>query len=351
MKPLTILDCGKILVYQKGSFFRFDKERNSLEFFSKLPNGFLMSILSKFRPTERAFRLIPRCAIKISESLIFSHRGYMYSINLISGSIDVELKFRSGMQSPLYISRVYGIDGFADGLYFGEYFGNDTKNSVSLFHRDSTTTEWNEVYTFAKGSINHVHNIVPCHRENRILVCTGDDNESSVIWEFREDFKIVRKLLGGSQLFRSCFLTTTEKGLVYFTDAPNTSNYMIEVNETGQSITFKVLNELEGSVIYGVDLPDGKLFFSTTVEPNSELKGFRYLFSRIPGTGIIGSEAIGYVADVSGNMKEVIRGSKDFLPMALFKFGAFQPVVLHDRLYVYPEGLTDLDGKMLECKY
>lgn len=347
MKPLISLDSENILVYKCGNFYSYNSVNKSLLFLAKVPNGLIMSILAKFRLFERAFRLSPRCAKIIGTEMIFAIRGYMYSLDLESREIKIELRFRKGMKSPLYLTEINGIRGFDNGVYFGEYFGNELKEEVSIYCRNFFG-DWSKVYTFHKGAINHVHNIIPCNRTDRVLICTGDDDLSSTIWEFRNNFTYEKKILTGSQLYRTCYIKPLENGFMYFTDSPNTSNHTVLVEEDNGRVSCRIINDLYGSVIYSSALPDNKTFISTTVEPSSELKGWRYMLSRKPGKGILGNEVIGYIVSPAGELEEIIRATKDRYPLALFKFGTFQSTLLNNRLYIFPESVKEIDGEMIE---
>lgn len=352
MKPLVELDKDCLLVFKKGSFYRYNVTTKKSRFITKIPNVHFLYFLAKFRIFERVLRLTPRCAVLDEESVLFPYFGSLFSLNLVTTEISKELKFRDEMKSPLYLTKIEGVDGFEPGICFGEYFGNNSKKKVSIFFRGKNSSDWLSIFTFPEGEINHIHNIVACKNTNRIFVCTGDDDSSSAIWEFKNNFQNFKKVLGGSQLFRTCFIHPTANGFFYLTDAPNTQNYLVKVKEEGATYSYDIITKIDGSVIFGETLSCQKFFFSTTVEPDSNLKGWRYLLSVRKGKGISSYKVKGYIYNLQGSLELVIEGTKDSWPMGLLQFGLFQSVKQgSDNLFVYCQSIKGIEGKMINLKY
>lgn len=299
------------------------------------------------RPLARLFRLEPRFAfyVESEHSILLSLHGSLFKVFLKeNGEYEVRtvFSFRSGMNNPLNMVYVEGHPCFADGYYFGEYFGNAAKEAVDLYYSPDGN-EWRKCYTFPAGVITHVHNIV---RDNDCLyILTGDADGESAVWSAKDDFASVYPVLIGKQQFRSCCLASLRDGFVYATDTPLEDNYLYKYSSLDNSV--EALFPLEGSVIYSAMLSD-QLFFSSTVEGNSNASRFEQLFKKKPGPGIKSSNAVLYSFDIkSGKHTELVAAKKDIFPF-VFQFGVFKPVVSEGRLFVNSVALRKIDGRWFE---
>ncbi len=69
---------------------------------------------------------------------------------------------------PLHITAV------PDGrVFWGEYFDNPSRDEVHIYGSSDGGLTWSVAYTFAKGSIRHVHNIVHDPWGNCLWILTG----------------------------------------------------------------------------------------------------------------------------------------------------------------------------------
>src|SRR3974390_2507370 len=66
---------------------------------------------------------------------------------------------------PLHITAVPG-----GALFWGEYFDNPARDEVHVFASTDGGSTWSVAYTFPKGAIRHVHNIVHDPWENCLWV-------------------------------------------------------------------------------------------------------------------------------------------------------------------------------------
>src|ERR1019366_432165 len=70
---------------------------------------------------------------------------------------------------PLHITAV------PDGtIYWGEYFDNSARDEVHVYASTDAGATWSVAYTFPKGAIRHIHNIVHDPWGNYFCVLTGD---------------------------------------------------------------------------------------------------------------------------------------------------------------------------------
>lgn len=332
------------LFYEKNSFYlqRGDHRQRLCQ----VPRAGKYALLCHLPLAARMLRLEPRCATVAEDgSYLVSVHGGIFRIT--EKGICREHSYRKGMHNPLAFARIQGVEGFADGVAYGEYFGNSGKEPVHLWQRQAG--QWQRVYTFPAGSVCHIHGIVPAPEQGCVYVLTGDTDAESAIWEFRDGFQSCKKRIGGSQRCRSCVAFPWGAELVYATDTPLEANGIYCLNPaTGES---RKLADLPGPVIYGA-YKGGKMIFATSVEPDSRIKGWRYLLTHRRGQGVNTrcSHIIG--GDPDHGFRLLASGRKDILPMGLFQFGNFLfPQVEGPQLLAVGQSLVKYHGKTVEIDY
>lgn len=205
---------------------------------------------------------------------------------------------------PLHITAVPN-----GTIYWGEYFDNSTRDEVHIFASTDAGATWSVAYTFPKGSIRHVHNIVHDPWGDCLWIFTGDYGDECRILRASCDFSQVEGVLQGQQQTRAVAAIPTEDGLYFSSDTPLEPNYIYRLDR--QELLLQVA-PISSSSIYGCRVGN-RVFFSTMVEP-SEVNRDRHV--RIyGGTG--------------GSAQEwhLLRAwQKDRWPMGLFQYGnAFMP--------------------------
>src|SRR5437867_11026617 len=69
-----------------------------------------------------------------------------------------------------------------DRVFWGEYFDNAARDEVHIYVSTDRGATWDVAYTFARGTIRHVHNIVYDRWANCLWVLTGDaESECRII--------------------------------------------------------------------------------------------------------------------------------------------------------------------------
>lgn len=312
-----------------------------------IPRAGKCTVLSKSRFFERMLRLAPRCAAKLTgDGWLVSVHGNVLRV-MPDGSVEQEHSYRRGMKNPLTFSVLSGIAGFDDGIAYGEYFANSNDEGVRIWLRHNG--EWKSMYTFPAGTVKHIHGIVPDAVNNRVYVLSGDCDEESAIWEFRNNFREFRKLVGGTQICRSCVAFPWKGDLVYATDTPLELNAICRLDMDSGQIT--KIADISGPVIYGTRLGED-MVFATSVEPDSRVKGLRYLLSGRRGAGVKDWRSHIYIGNPDKGFSCVLSAWKDMLPMGLFQFGTFQfPPSSDGAVYATGQSLTKYDGKTVEIRY
>jgi hypothetical protein len=221
---------------------------------------------------------------------------------------------------PLYFCEIKDIDGFDDRIVYGEYFNNPGKVPVSIFIREKNN-EWKIVYSFPRNCLNHIHNMVPDKYNKCVWILAGDFGDSAGIWCAKNNFKEIKPVLVGEQIYRACVAFPTKDGLLYATDTPlepNSIRLLTMVNSKFESIE---ITKIKGSVIYGC-MSGEKFVFSTTVEPSGIYGGKWEAFTtKKRGPGICDNNMYIYYGDLKDNFKIIYQAYKDFYPYVIFQFG------------------------------
>lgn len=160
---------------------------------------------------------------------------------------------------PLHITPVpSGI------VYWGEYFDNATREEVHIYASSDAGMNWSVAYTFPKGAIRHVHNIVYDSWADCLWVLTGDYGDECRILRASCDFSRVDVVLQGNQQARAVALVPGKDGLYFASDTPLENNFIYHMDRQGG---LRKLAAVSSSSIYGCRVRD-RIFFSTMVEPS-----------------------------------------------------------------------------------
>lgn len=285
----------------------------------KVSVPFTKGSLSKIKPLHRLLRLGAKNGIYSMGKIFIIIDKTLYSISIDDFSLKEELVFEKG-SGPLHLTSVEDLKNFDNGLYYGDYFGNNSKEPINITRRDSNGN-FEVVYTFKKGEINHIHNLIPDKYNDCVWILAGDFDAAASIWKATDNFSTVERVLYGSQQYRSCMAFPTKDGLIYMTDSQFEHNYIRILECKNNRYTSKPIQKINGSVIYGCSMGN-KLVFSTSTEPSLTHKN-RILnwFVRKPGAGIIKNESHLIAGTLENGFEIIDVKKKDFLPYRLFQFG------------------------------
>jgi hypothetical protein len=192
-------------------------------------------------------------------------------------------------------------------VFFGEYFGNASREEVHIYESQDEGKTWDVAYTFPKGAIRHVHNIVYDRVENCLWVLTGDYGQECRILRAACDLKSMDVVLAGNQQARAVAAVVTSDALYFASDTPLEANHVYRLTRDG---ALTVAADLESSCIEGCLVGD-TVVFSTMAEP-SEVNSSRRVSL--------------YAGREPGTWKRLSSWAKDAWPMRLFQYGnAFLP--------------------------
>lgn len=192
-------------------------------------------------------------------------------------------------------------------IFWGEYFDNPQRDEVRIHASTDRGAHWEVAYTFAKGAIRHIHNIVYDAWENCLWVLTGDNGSECRIMRAACDFSDVETVLSGSQQTRCVALVPARDALYFSSDTPLEQNYVYRLDRRGN---LSEVAKLSSSSICGCRVGDN-IFFSAMIEP-SEVNPERnvWIYGSSDGT----------------HFKPLLSWEKDRWPMRLFQYGnAFLP--------------------------
>jgi hypothetical protein len=161
---------------------------------------------------------------------------------------------------PLHITAVPN-----GPIYWGEYFDNAARDEVHIYASGDEGAHWHVAYTFPRGEIRHIHNIVHDPFANCLWILTGDYGNECRILRASCDLSQIDVILQGNQQARAVALIPTEDGVYFSSDTPLEPNFIFRLDRQGN---LSKPAPISSSSIYGCQVAN-RLFFSTMAEPSS----------------------------------------------------------------------------------
>jgi hypothetical protein len=175
----------------------------------------------------------------------------------------VSWRIRRGTR-PLTLATTPG-----GAIFWGEYFSNAERDEVHVYGSRDGGRTWDVVYTFAAGTIRHVHSITYDPYRDHLWVCTGDYEAECRILRASTDWSTVEPLLNAGQQTRAVRPVVAPQGLFFATDSELEQNYIYCVAPDGG---VERLCPTAGPSIWACQVGSA-LFFSTNVEPSKVHRG------------------------------------------------------------------------------
>lgn len=339
--PLLFLSESSLLCFAHGQLRLINVDSLKENDVCSLPLDNKRKILSYSRIFARRFGVNEIKAVGINQKkvLIFYHHRY-YILNLDDKTITcVDAKSDYPMNA-LYLSHT------SMGVLVGEYGYNPNKEARTVYRLNETNDSFVPIYTFRKGEINHIHNIIEDNKTGRIWVFTGDFDDSAAIYYTDDKFATLTRSVFGNQLFRCCCGVSINNTLYYATDTPTFENHICKLKDG----VVEKQHTLNGSCIYGVAFGSSLLLSSTVENQPNELDNTVNKYRYNLGSGI----KDWYVEIVLYNTcndtyRVLLRTKKDFLPMMPYKFGCyrFPSNLLSDRAVAYGQAIRKYDQKLI----
>lgn len=345
---LCFMSDNRLLGYKRGEVFIITD--GLLEKSIHIPINKKEKYLGRCRLTARLLRFGIRAAIALdNENVLLSKENTIIELNIKTGKLSKGFFCGNGIR-PLIFTSVDNVNGFDNGIYFGGYLGNMSKNPVNVYHR-TDEDQWEVVYTFEQGTINHIHNIVADPYRNCLWIFTGDFDESAAIWKVTDNFKKVERVACNDQKYRACVAFALKEGLLYATDAPFADDYIYMLNT--ETMDAKELFPIHGSCIYGCQWKDKYVFSSTVEGDGRNMSRKEWLFTRKRGAGIKDDYVHLYIGNLKEGFKEIYKEKKDDMPFYTFQFGVFKfpyGVNNSDTLYFQPVATKKNDLNLMSIK-
>lgn len=323
--PLCWINNVRLLVCnRKSQLLVHDLQADRLDVIGNLPLSPRQKFFMHFSLSARAMRLVNFTCIALdADRVLLAYRSVAYLVDVLKKEIKPVFRIDKGKR-PLFFCLVNSsAKKTFPGIYYGDYCSNPDKEPINIYNVNPHTFEKKVVYTFEKGMINHVHNVVYDEGRDCIWVFTGDFGDSAAIWRTDDSFDTLKCILKGNQDYRTDVVTIEKGDLWYATDAPFARNHLMRLYVINGEWKIEKVAPLNGPVIYGGRMGD-KLVFSTDVESDGIYKNrFEALTSRKLGKGIKDYNAYLYSFDLNNKeLKEIYRCKKDILPFVVFQFGA-----------------------------
>jgi len=279
------------------------------------PSRLAWSPVARFRPTLRrritvVNRLTSRLfrdgfhalAVLSTGGIVGAVAGAIVSLLPGESEFSVTHPIHRGTR-PLHVTAVPG-----GRVYWGEYLDNAARSEVHIYASADDGLTWDVAYTFPKGAIRHVHNIVHDPWEDCLWVLTGDYGDECRILRAARDFSQLDTVLQGNQQVRAVALVPMPEGLYFASDTPLESNYIYCLERQGR---LSRLAPISSSSICGCRVGE-RVFFSTMVEPSQ-----------------VNRERVVRIYQGEGrshDWRPMLEWRKDRWPMGLFQYGnAFLP--------------------------
>lgn len=332
--PLCWIDQECLLVCnRKCQLLVHNVKIDSFDLIGELPLPAKEKFLMRMNISARALRLVNFTSCQIGEGkVLVAYRSIAYLVDVTKKEISQLFTIDKGKR-PLFFCYVEANSSNTPaGIYYGDYCGNLDKNPINLYYVNPVSFEKKVIYSFDKGMVNHVHNVVYDKGRDCIWIFTGDFGDAAAIWRTGNGFKTVECILKGSQDFRADVVTIYKGDIWYATDAPFAPNYLMRLYENESGWCVEKVSALNGPVIYGGRMGD-QLVFSTDVESDGMYKNrIEALTSRKLGKGIKDYYAYLYSLDLKAReIKIIYKCKKDYLPFVIFQFGAI----------MFPHGACD----------
>jgi hypothetical protein len=133
-------------------------------------------------------------------------------------------------------------------LWFGEYWDNAARRSMSIYRWEPGTTRAEVAYVFEHGSIYHIHSISWDPYRNGLICLTGDRQGECRMLISKDGFQTIDVIGAGSEDWRAVSIVSIPEGWLYGTDAEFRTNVIAYVEAASGSR--RVLDRVEGPVYY-----------------------------------------------------------------------------------------------------
>lgn len=223
------------------------------------------------------------------KTLVLDHNGNV--VNIFSGYRGNKPGHRGVCLTP------------AGTVFFGEYTINiNNDNPTSLYRSSDNGLTFQNILTFAKDEVRHIHFVQWDRYENCLWMGTGDKDHECKLMRSDDNGDTWQMIGEGSQLWRAIGISITKDALYWGTDAGSVAdpNFIIRMDRKTRELT--KLQEVQGPCHGNAVLADETVFVSTGVEGGeNERDRYAHLWKLKPGEAA----------------REILKRRKDPFPLIL----------------------------------
>jgi len=230
--------------------------------------GFSIFWLYNFSLVRKYFRK-PEClevVISSGGDICAFSGGFFLAGNIYNGKIRKTFKlpnFGFGKGRGILSNGILKTD--SNIIFFGEYFRNDDKQAVRIFKSADFGFNWEIAHEFKPGEIRHIHALQQDPYTSRLWICTGDNNNESIIGWSDNDFKTIYPIGQGSQIWRACQLVFTNEALYWGTDTESYVDAGIYRMDRVSLVVTK-LKTIRGAIFFGTILQNETIILTSDRE-------------------------------------------------------------------------------------
>jgi hypothetical protein len=286
------------------------------------------------RLARRALRLDKCNVVPVGdedENLIIIRSGKVYHYDAKSKKLILTLKLlncRNVLHQSICIQD-------KKVVFLGEYGGNPSRLEVPLYRSLDGGLNWEKIFVFPAGKIKHIHGCYWDPFEKKVWVLTGDFSDENYMVVSDLDFKNVKWLGDGTQMWRACNLFFERDNVFWIMDSQLEDSHLIIYNRSSKIATKH--SSFPGPVWYSKRLEDGYYLAATTCEI---------------GPGVKDDYAHLMVSKNMIDWFDVHQFQHDHWPKRYFKFGVIgfaDGKQTSSSFYIFGEALKGIDGSVFQC--
>jgi hypothetical protein len=261
---------------------------------AQIPTGFNLYWLRNFS-LFRKLTLRPECVevvVKPSGNIVAMSAGKMWALNTAGTD------FTSTLDLTHYGKGDQGI--FENGIlskndstvFFGEYFRNEQRDQVRIYGSYNAGKNWDVRYTFKPGEIRHIHALMKDPYEDKLWICTGDDNgEPRIAWT-DDDYKTIHPIGQGSQMWRATQLIF-DKEYIYWGADTYEKDYAGIYRWHRQTRKVEKISDVDGAMFHATKLKNGTIIMNTSREGGANEKDEKTRMFVVSDNGDVQSKEMG----------------------------------------------------------
>jgi hypothetical protein len=297
-------------------------------FKNSLPENFIKKVSSNFRLSSRLFRTGINQIYSISKNkILISCDKALYLSDLSFSKFE-----KVFLPSPFFQLLDRNICVTTDYTYYAEYFPNVQRREVNIY-RTKDGIDWENVYSFPKKTIRHLHSLQYDQFSNKMWFATGDLGTECSMGFFEDNFEGIVTVGKVDQKWRTLEFVFESDNVYWGSEDPRGGNWLFSLNRKDKSI----------NPVFKPDCPVynlkkiGQSYIMITANERGECDGNAHLWW---------SEKLN-----NNQWIKILSYQKDPFPTP-FGFGRiFFGGFLNNTLFVSGSGLLEFDNKTASLRF